>query len=46
MERVLVEMATEVSGEDDETIPIDPDTLIGDADGDGLGAIVDKWVSA
>lgn len=46
MERVLVEMATEVSGEDDEVIGIDPELLIGDEDGDGLGAIVGKWVAA
>ena len=45
MERLLVEKATEFSGEDEEVIPIDEE-LIGDADGDGLGAIVDKWKSA
>lgn len=43
MERLLFERATEVSGEDDEQITTDPSELIGDADGDGLGAIVDSW---
>lgn len=46
MERLLVEKATEVSGEDEEIIAIDPDEIIGDADGDGLGAIIDGWTSA
>jgi len=46
MERLLVEKATEYSGEDDETIPIDPAELIGGPDDDGLGAIVSTWVNA
>ncbi len=46
MERLLVEKASEVSGEDDETIPIDPSELIGDEDGDGLGSIVGAWINA
>lgn len=45
-ERLLVEKATEVAGEDDETIAIDPDELIGDEDGDGVGAIVGAWTAA
>lgn len=46
MERLLVEKATEVSGEEEEVIPIDPEEIIGEADGDGLGAIIDSWTSA
>ena len=50
MERLLVEKAGEYVDEDageddDEGIPVDQE-LIGDADGDGLGMIIDKWKSA
>lgn len=46
MERYVVEKATEVSGEDEEVIPTTADELIGDADGDGLAAIVESWKTA
>lgn len=41
-ERFIVEKATEVP-DDEQFIPITADEIIGDADGDGVAAIVESW---
>ena len=46
MERYVVELATEYYGEEDEVIPVSPDDLIGDPEGDGLAAIIESWKTA
>lgn len=44
MERALVGMAGEL--DEDEMLDLTPETLIGDADGEGLGMLIDQWKSA
>lgn len=49
-ERSLVLMATEYSGEDDETIPIDPAAILGDPsdpdESEGVVGIINSWKNA